>query len=266
MPSTIGRRSDSSSCAPPRPMNCRCARSAIIIGLQFGLVGFILLPVVLSGVALTAWRGYRRGDAVAILLSTAVIVPFGYFFWKSLTLRVGDTWPMFMWPIGFAAAAINIAMLPREGWPAWMVKSTIAWASGRDRFRHRLRRSGVSLLCRRPWNFIGRTDPIGGEAGYEQVVDRAQAAAAKDRRDLDRNHGLPDLRHAALVFQGPRAGDPDQRARPVSGLSRSRHEFDQGPYRALCRHASPTMPARCGTRPRRSGNRSNGSSEAGAGS
>ena len=94
------------------------------IGLQFGLVGFVLLPVVLSGVGLTAWRGYRRGDAVAILLSTAVIVPFGYFFWKSLTLRVGDTWPMFLWPAGFAAAAINIAMLPREGWPAWMIRST----------------------------------------------------------------------------------------------------------------------------------------------
>ena len=88
------------------------------VGLQFGLVGFILLPVVLSGAALTAWRGYRRGNAVAILLSTCVIVPFGYFFWKSLTLRVGDTWPMFMWPVGFAAAAINIAMLPREGFPA----------------------------------------------------------------------------------------------------------------------------------------------------
>src|SRR6266849_4781443 len=74
---------------------------ADFIGLQFGLVGFILLPVVLSGVALTAWRGYLRGDAVAILLSTAVIVPFGYFFWKSLSLRVGDTWPMFIWPAGF---------------------------------------------------------------------------------------------------------------------------------------------------------------------
>src|SRR5713226_576439 len=97
------------------------------IGLQFGLVGFILLPVVLSGLALTAWRGYRRANAVAILLSTAVIDPFGYFLWKSLTLRVGDTWPMFMWPIGFAAAAINIAMLPREGFPAWMIKSTVAW-------------------------------------------------------------------------------------------------------------------------------------------
>jgi 4-amino-4-deoxy-L-arabinose transferase-like glycosyltransferase len=149
------------------------------IGLQFGLVGFILLPVVLSGLALTAWRGYRQGNAVAILLSTCVIVPFGYFFWKSLTLRVGDTWPMFMWPIGFAAAAINIAMLPREGFPAWMIKSTVAWA-------HAAIVSGIAFVVlvflyyvAAPWNFIGKADPIGGEAGYEKVVDRAQAELQK---------------------------------------------------------------------------------------
>jgi len=145
------------------------------IGLQFGLVGFILLPVVLSGVALTAWRGYRRGDAVAILLSTAVIVPFGYFFWKSLSLRVGDTWPMFIWPAGFAATAINIAMLSREGWPAWIIQSTIRWARIAVA-------SGIVFVVAvflyyvvAPWNFIGRADPIGGEAGYQQVVARAQA-------------------------------------------------------------------------------------------
>jgi 4-amino-4-deoxy-L-arabinose transferase-like glycosyltransferase len=145
------------------------------VGLQFGLVGFILLPVVLSGVTLTAWRGYRRGDAVAVLLSTAVIVPFVYFFSKSLSLRVGDTWPVFMWPAGFAAAAINIAMLPREGFPAWMIRSTIRWAWAAIA-------SGIVLVVLvflyyvvSPWNFIGRTDPIGGEAGYEQVVDRARA-------------------------------------------------------------------------------------------
>lgn len=145
------------------------------IGLQFGLVGFVLLPVVLSGVVLTAWRGYRRGDAVAILLSTAVIVPFGYFFWKSLSLRVGDTWPMFIWPAGFAATAINIAMLPREGRPAWMVQSTMRWARVAIA-------SGIVFVVAvflyyvvAPWNFIGRADPIGGEAGYRQVVDRAQA-------------------------------------------------------------------------------------------
>jgi 4-amino-4-deoxy-L-arabinose transferase-like glycosyltransferase len=149
------------------------------IGLQFGLVGFILLPVVLWGLALTAWRGYRRGDAVAILLSTAVIVPFGYFILKSLTLRVGDTWPMFMWPVGFAAAAVNVAMLPREGWPAWMIKSTISWANAAIA-------SGIVFVVLvffyyvvSPWNFIGRTDPIGGEAGYEAVVDRAQAELQK---------------------------------------------------------------------------------------
>jgi len=145
------------------------------IGLQFGLVGFILLPVVLSGAAWTAWRGYRRGDAVAILLSTAVIVPFGYFCWKSLTLRIGDTWPMFLWPAGFAAAAINIAVLPREGVPASMIRSTISWAKAAIA-------CGIGFVVLvflyyvvAPWNFIGRNDPIGSEAGFAQVADRAQA-------------------------------------------------------------------------------------------
>jgi 4-amino-4-deoxy-L-arabinose transferase-like glycosyltransferase len=144
-------------------------------GLQFFLVGPILLPVVLSGVILTAWRAIRRGDAIAILLSLCVIVPFGYFFWKSLTLRIGDTWPMFLWPIGFAAAAINIAMLPREGWPAWMIRSTIAWANVAVI-------SGIVLVIgtflysvASPWNFFGKADPIGGEAGYEQVATRVQS-------------------------------------------------------------------------------------------
>jgi 4-amino-4-deoxy-L-arabinose transferase-like glycosyltransferase len=149
------------------------------IGLQFGLVGFVLLPVVLSGLALTAWRGYRTREPVAILLSTSVIVPFLYFFWKSLTLRVGDTWPMFMWPIGFAASAINIAMLPREGWPGWMIKSTISWANTAVV-------TGLIMVAlvflysvAAPWNFFGQADPIGGEAGYEEVVARAQAELPK---------------------------------------------------------------------------------------
>jgi 4-amino-4-deoxy-L-arabinose transferase-like glycosyltransferase len=149
------------------------------IGLQFGLVGFVLLPVVLSGLVLTARRGYLAREPVAILLSTAVLVPFLYFFWKSLTLRVGDTWPMFMWPIGFAAAAINIAMLPREGWLGWMIRSTIRWA-------HVAIASGIVFVVlvflyyvASPWNFIGHADPIGGEAGYEQVVARAEAELQK---------------------------------------------------------------------------------------
>jgi Dolichyl-phosphate-mannose-protein mannosyltransferase len=144
------------------------------LGLQFGLVGFVLLPVVISGVVLTAWRGYRNREPVAILLSTAVIVPFGYFFWKSLTLRVGDTWPMFLWPAGFAATAINATMLPREKFPDWMVKSTIGW------IRTAIV-AGIAFVVgvflyyvAAPWNWIGRTDPVGGEAGYERVVARTR--------------------------------------------------------------------------------------------
>ena len=145
------------------------------IGLQFGLVGFVLLPVTLSGVVLTGRRGFRRREPVAILLSTSVLVPFLYFFWKSLSLRVGDTWPMFMWPIGFAAAAVNIAMLPREGWPLWMIRSTVVWARVAIV-------QGIAMVMlvflyyvAAPWNLIGHADPIGGEAGYEQVVARAEA-------------------------------------------------------------------------------------------
>jgi 4-amino-4-deoxy-L-arabinose transferase-like glycosyltransferase len=149
------------------------------LGLQFGLVGFVLLPVTLSALTLTAWRGYRKREPVAILLSTAVLVPFLYFLWKSLTLRIGDTWLMFVWPIGFAAVAINIVMLAREGWPAWMVRATIWWARVAVV-------SGVAMVVlialyymAAPWNVIGKADPIGGEAGYEQVVARTEAELAK---------------------------------------------------------------------------------------
>ena len=149
------------------------------IGLQLGQVGFVLLPVTLSALTLTAWRGYRTREPVAILLSTAVLVPFLYFLWKSLTLRIGDTWPMFMWPIGFAAVAINIVKLSQEGWPAWMIRSTVGWARIAVA-------SGLAMVVliflyyvAAPWNFLGRADPIGSEAGYQQVAAQVEHELAE---------------------------------------------------------------------------------------
>ena len=145
------------------------------VGMQFGLVGFVLLPVTLFGTALTAWRGYRSREPVAILLSTAVIVPFGYFLWKSLTLRVGDTWPMFLWPAGLAAVAINVTRMPFEGWSPRLIKSTFYWA------RTAVSSGIVFVVCVflyytvAPFNLIGRNDPIGTEAGYDQVAARVEA-------------------------------------------------------------------------------------------
>jgi len=149
------------------------------IGLQFGLVGFVLFPVVLTGVALMAWRGYRQLDAVAILLSTAVIFPFVYFLWKSLGLRVGDTWPTVIWPFGFAAAAINLSVMRKERWPESLIRSSFWWARVAIV-------SGLAFVVAvflyyvaAPWNFIGRTDPVGGEAGYRPVIERVEAQLQK---------------------------------------------------------------------------------------
>ncbi|MGY3582946.1 4-amino-4-deoxy-L-arabinose transferase-like glycosyltransferase [Bradyrhizobium sp. USDA 4341] len=151
------------------------------IGMQFGLVGFVLLPVTLFGTVLTAWRGYIRREPVAILLATAVLVPFVYFLWKSLTLRVGDTWPMFLWPAGFAAVAINVTRMPFEGWSVGLVKSTVSWA------RTAITSGIIFVVCVflyymfAPWNLIGRTDPIGTEAGYDLVAARTLAQVQATR-------------------------------------------------------------------------------------
>jgi 4-amino-4-deoxy-L-arabinose transferase-like glycosyltransferase len=145
------------------------------IGLQFCLVGFVMLPVVLTGAALTAWRAVRRRDPVAILLSTAVIFPFGYLLWKSLTLRIGDTWPTFIWPIGFAAAAINLALLEKEGWRRSFVDLSVRWVKVAIV-------SGVAFVLLTfvyygllPYNLIGVRDPVGGEAGFAPVMERVEA-------------------------------------------------------------------------------------------
>jgi 4-amino-4-deoxy-L-arabinose transferase-like glycosyltransferase len=149
------------------------------IGLQWGLVGFVLFPVVLTGVALTAWRGYRAREPVAILLSTAVIIPFAYFLVKSLTLRVGDTWPMFLWPAGFAAAAINVAVLPRENWRAGIIRATPFWATTSIV-------TGIGFIvivffyyAATPWNFISRIDPVGSEANFDALAARVQTELDK---------------------------------------------------------------------------------------
>jgi len=108
-----------------------------------------------------------------------VLVPFVYFLWKSLSLRVGDTWPNLIWPFGFAAAAINLTMLRKEGWSASFVEMSFRWAGIAIV-------SGIAFVVAvffyytaLPFNFIGRTDPIGGEAGFEAVVRRAEAELQK---------------------------------------------------------------------------------------
>ena len=118
------------------------------LGLQFGLVGFVLLPVVLSGVTLTAWRGYRNREPVAILLSTAVIVPFGYFFWKSLTLARRR----YLADVPVAGRICRHRDQSRDavarGLAGMDDQIDLQMGEGGCYLRHRLRRRRVLLLCR----------------------------------------------------------------------------------------------------------------------
>lgn len=144
------------------------------LGLQFVMVGLLLLPIVLVGTVMMAVRGYRTRAPVPILLSTAVIVPLGFFLEHSLDARVGDSWLLFVWPIGFACATVNLKL--------WHTES-----------RSRLSRiaptvmifaiaSGVAIVVASGLyyvvgtdNYLGKDDPIGKEAGFASVVANAEA-------------------------------------------------------------------------------------------
>ncbi len=142
-------------------------------GMQFAQVGFVLFPVLVSACVLTLWRGARQRDPVALLLSLSVLVPFAYFLWRSLTLRVGDTWPMFMWPPAIAVAAINVTRLAEDGWSASTVRAGHRWIAISIA-------TGIPFVVlaflysvAAPWNLLGRNDPIGTEAGYDRLAARA---------------------------------------------------------------------------------------------
>ena len=138
------------------------------IGQQLALVGPLMIPAVVTGTALLAWRGFRTGDAIAILLSTCVIAPLGFFIWRSFYGRIGDSWPLLIWPLAFACTAINLKRW-REELPSSRL-ATLVPAIG----------SGVVFVAAAfayylagTANYLGENDLIGKEAGFAGVVEAA---------------------------------------------------------------------------------------------
>jgi hypothetical protein len=81
-----------------------------------------------------------------------------------------------MWPVGFAAAAVNLVMLSRENRSARLIRSSLFWLNTAVV-------SGIGFVVivflyyvAAPWNLLGKIDPVGAEAGYEQVAARVQTA------------------------------------------------------------------------------------------
>ena len=147
------------------------------LGLQAALVGPILFPVVLAGSVMLAWRGYRRMNPVFILLSTCALVPFAFFLWRSLSLRIGDTWPMLIWPFAFAATAINLVEILREKGAGWVSRTAERWAIAAVGLGALLNVAVFFYYTLSSYPGAGTRDPIGKEAGYREVALRAKAAA-----------------------------------------------------------------------------------------
>ncbi|HEY2247456.1 MAG TPA: glycosyltransferase family 39 protein [Bradyrhizobium sp.] len=145
------------------------------IGQQFVLIGVLMLPVIIWGTAMLAMRGFRRRDPVAILLSSAVIVPLLVLIEHSLSARVGDSWPLFIWPLAFACTAISYKHWRDEArsWPARISFATLVVAIV----------GGIAFVAATELyyltgkaNYLGKDDPIGKEASFADVVAAADAA------------------------------------------------------------------------------------------
>lgn len=147
------------------------------LGLQFALVGPVLFPVALAGAVMLAWRGYRQLNAAFILISTCALVPFAYFLWKSLSLRIGDTWPLLIWPFAFAAAAINLAEVRKLQQPGWIFRTAESWAKAAIVLGIVLNIAIFYYYSVGNFALAARQDPIAKEAGYGEIAARAKAVA-----------------------------------------------------------------------------------------
>jgi 4-amino-4-deoxy-L-arabinose transferase-like glycosyltransferase len=146
---------------------------AEFVGVQFLLVGPILLPVVLIGASMIGRRGFRAKDPIAILLSMSVAVPIGFFLWRSLHARIGDSWPLFVWPFGFACVAINLKYWRQEAPGSSMARIAPSVAAATA-----LAGIGFVVLAMNYYtatnaNYLANDDPFGKEAGFAQLVATA---------------------------------------------------------------------------------------------
>jgi hypothetical protein len=147
---------------------------AEFVGNQFLLLGPLVFPVVVVGATRLGWRGFRAKDPIAILLSMCVAIPVAFFLWRSLYARIGDSWPLFVWPAGFACVAINLARWRREAPGSAMARIAPFVAATTV-----LTGIGVVPLVMIYYtasnsNYLGHDDPIGKEAGFAKVVDAAK--------------------------------------------------------------------------------------------
>lgn len=164
---------------PPQIQGWSLKFLAEFVGIQFFLLGPILFPLVVVATARLGWRGFRAKEPIAILLSMCVAVPIGFFLWRSLYARIGDSWPLSVWPFGFACVAINVKRWRREAPGSRLVRTGPFVAAATVLTGIGFVVSAMIYYTAANANYAGRNDPIGKEAGFAQVVEAAKGELEK---------------------------------------------------------------------------------------
>jgi 4-amino-4-deoxy-L-arabinose transferase-like glycosyltransferase len=141
---------------------------------QFFLLGPVLFPLVLVATTRTGWRGLRAKEPIAILLSMCVAVPLGFLLWRSLHSRIGDSWPLVVWPFGFACVAINLIRWQQDAPDSSLVRSGPFIAAATILTGIGFVVSVMIYYTGANANYLGKNDPIGRELNFAQVVERAK--------------------------------------------------------------------------------------------
>jgi 4-amino-4-deoxy-L-arabinose transferase-like glycosyltransferase len=148
------------------------------VALQLALIG-PLLPAVVIGADMLAWRGWRSRDPISVLLSTCVVFPLAYFVWRAHDMRIGDNWPLFVWPFAFAAAVINLQQWRRDSPAAPLARRAPAILAATTVAGYALVAAALIYYLAGSANYLIDIDPIGKEAGFSRVVEVAEKTRQK---------------------------------------------------------------------------------------
>lgn len=143
--------------------------------LSLGLIGPIMLPLLLVGGVVAAWRAYREGDGTTLALAMAFLFFLGFLLLRSLTLRINTSWPIAVWPFGIAAMVITF-----QRRAAGLLGP--ARRTGK-RFLIAAICVNLPLLLLAHWHASfdraawGRGDPIGRDDGYAGIAEQIRTMA-----------------------------------------------------------------------------------------
>jgi hypothetical protein len=156
-------------------MNCRCARSGISSVCNSCWSADPAAGGVVRG-DLDGLAWIPPGDAIAVLLVHRRDRSVRLFLLEIADLADRRYLADVYLAVGFAAAAINIAMLPREGLAGMDGQIDDRWANSRS-LRASVWLSGCFFIPWQSLEFVRQGDPIGGEAGYRAGRGRAGRSA-----------------------------------------------------------------------------------------